>query len=388
MSLTAIVANENYQAPAVTEGESLAEYLLSDRSLSVLNTLLEPQAVPLFHRAIRTLMIEQSENFKDVTPKSVFLAVARTASLGLRLDRDFGHVWLIPYRSDGVSAVQMQIGYKGLIYQLIRSGRFKSINACSVYETDDDADIRQRLFGIRPPKVDVKVPIVGFCAGYETVDGYTDYEYMSYEEMEHHKMTYSQSANSKFSPWNTAYTAMAHKTVLKRLINRSAIHHALINQGVTVPIMETLNLDQVVIGEDGTSYADNPNSDTQSQQAQATTGAEVADLTQNPTRFESLIKAIKTGKYQLADALDPTKVKLSVPQTMVLQSMSTANPINLSKDNARFNHLVQSLEQGTLSFDMALNENVFTLNKPQRAKLVELKAKQHAIDGDFVEKGE
>lgn len=375
MTLTSVVATEGFKAPQVLENESLADYLLSERSVSVLNTLLEPQAIPLFHRAIRTLMLEQSDNFKDATPKSVFLAVARTASLGLRLDRDFGHVWLIPYTSKGTTSVQLQIGYKGLIFQLIRSGRFKSINACSVYKNDNDETIKQRLFGIRPPSTDPKTPIEGFCAGYITVDGYTDYEYMSVEEMNYHKMTYSQSSDSDYSPWKKAYIQMAQKTVLKRLINRSAIHHALINTGVTVPIMETLSLDQAVIHDDNISYADNPTQDGENTTDKAqSTSTQVIDLTNNPSRFESLVSAVKSGRYSAKDALDPAKIILTPTQTMILQSVTSATPINLSKDATRFGQLLDCLEQGRVSFDTVKNSALFTLSKAQKTKVDELQA--------------
>lgn len=369
MQTNTVLSEQTYQAPQVQPNQTLAQYILSEQSLSIIYAMLTPAEKPAFDRAIRALLVEYGDSFADCSPKSVFLAIVRAVSLGLRLERDFGHVWLIPYTTGGKRSVQLQVGYKGLIFQAIRSGRFRKINACVVYENDTDETVQQRLFGILPPRGNFG-NIIGFIAGFQTIDEpmsqYT--EFMSYEDMERHKHTYSQSADSKGSAWSSSYIPMALKTVMKRLIMNKAIHYALLEGNVIVPVMETAKIDQLVFDGETEIYADNPQNNDGHEPQLANTSQQ--DLRDNPERFKLMVEKIMSGHYPKAKALDNSKILLTAEQRATVEGISNfaVNPINLSQNPQHFEKILLMLKQGHISKEKVLSP--YFLLSPEQIKKV------------------
>ncbi|WP_202630600.1 recombinase RecT, partial [Deinococcus alpinitundrae] len=75
---------------------------------------------------------------KECTPESLLGAVMQAAQVGLEPDA-LGSAYLVPYynKNKNVKEVQLQIGYKGLIELVRRSGQVTSIVANEVYENDE-----------------------------------------------------------------------------------------------------------------------------------------------------------------------------------------------------------------------------------------------------------
>ncbi len=153
------------------------------------------------------------------TPASFIGAMMTAAQLGLEPNTPLGQAYLIPYNNKGKLECQFQLGYKGLIDLAYRSGQISVIQAQTVYENDDF----EYIFGLEPQlkhipaKTDRGEPVC-FYAMFRTKDGGFGYEVMSVEDVRKYAARYSQSYNSSYSPWKTAFEEMAKKTVLKHAL--------------------------------------------------------------------------------------------------------------------------------------------------------------------------
>lgn len=157
----------------------------------------------------------------ECTHMSFIAALMDAAQLGLEPNTTLGQAYLIPYRNKdkGVVECQFQIGYKGLIDLAYRNNRLRSIEAHTVYENDEfyyELGLDARLKHI--PAWDERGDIKGFYAVFKLDNGGYRFEVMSKNDVDRFRDTYSKTANSAYSPWNTCYEEMAKKTVIKRVL--------------------------------------------------------------------------------------------------------------------------------------------------------------------------
>lgn len=66
----------------------------------------------------------------ECEPRSIIDAGMIAASLDLSIDKNLEYVWIIPYKKKA----NFQLGYKGYIQLLLRTGEYKAINVIEVYE--------------------------------------------------------------------------------------------------------------------------------------------------------------------------------------------------------------------------------------------------------------
>src|SRR5215467_8387510 len=66
-------------------------------------------------------------------PESILNAVMRAADCGLVIGSAYDHCWIIAYKDDA----QLQIGWRGLVYQLLRAGAIIKATAACVYDGDE-----------------------------------------------------------------------------------------------------------------------------------------------------------------------------------------------------------------------------------------------------------
>jgi recombination protein RecT len=86
---------------------------------------------------ITTLLsiISQNELLQKAEPASIYLSAIQAASMKLPINQNLGFAYIIPYKNkEGKLIAQFQMGYKGYIQLAQRSGQFKDIRACKVYE--------------------------------------------------------------------------------------------------------------------------------------------------------------------------------------------------------------------------------------------------------------
>lgn len=158
----------------------------------------------------------------NCTVPSLLGATMQAAQLGLTPNL-MGSCYLIPFndKREG-KVVTFQIGYKGLIDLVSRSGFVSTIKANVVWENDffDYEYGLDEYLRHKPAQGDRGKRITHVYAYAKMKDGGHSFEVMSVEEI--NKIRDRHSASYKFSGessiWGQHYESMAKKTVLKQLV--------------------------------------------------------------------------------------------------------------------------------------------------------------------------
>ena len=156
--------------------------------------------------------IRQNPKLAQCNQESLLGALMVSAQLGLE-PGVLGQCYLIPYGRE----CQFQIGYKGMIELLRRSGQLKDIYAYSVYENDEfemtyglNRDLKHK------PNLQDRGNFIGCYCVAVLKDNARAFEYMTKEEIEAHGKKFSKTYGN--GPWKTDFEAMAHKTVVKKML--------------------------------------------------------------------------------------------------------------------------------------------------------------------------
>ena len=165
-------------------------------------------------------MCDADSNLAACEPRDLMMCAMNATALNLPLNKNLGFAYIIPYK--GVPS--FQIGYKGLLQLAIRTGAYKTINACDVKEGELRRNKITGELTFLGDKPDNKV--VGYLAYLELMSGYSASLYMSEDDIEAHATRFSKMYQSDKtyktmkSKWSDpqARPKMALKTVLKNLI--------------------------------------------------------------------------------------------------------------------------------------------------------------------------
>ncbi|MGP1429558.1 MAG: recombinase RecT [Fusobacterium sp.] len=156
--------------------------------------------------------IRQNPKLAQCNQESLLGALMVSAQLGLE-PGVLGQCYLIPYGRE----CQFQIGYKGMIELLRRSGQLKDIYAYSVYENDEfemtyglNRDLKHK------PNLQDRGNFIGCYCVAVLKDDARAFEYMTKEEIESHGKKFSKTYGN--GPWKSDFEAMAHKTVVKKML--------------------------------------------------------------------------------------------------------------------------------------------------------------------------
>ncbi|MEC0709589.1 recombination protein RecT [Bacillus haynesii] len=196
-------------------------------------------------RLIRLAVTEFRKNpaLKGCTPESLLGAVMQAAQVGLEPDA-LGSAYLVPFKNkkkdpetgkdEWVKEVQLQIGYKGLIELVRRSGQVTSIVANEVYEKDDfdfEYGTNERLYH-KPTMAADRGDLKCFYAYARFKDGGHAFTVMSVDQIDQirDKFSKSQKDGKHFGPWVDHYESMAKKTVIKQLVKYMPISVEIQNQ--------------------------------------------------------------------------------------------------------------------------------------------------------------
>jgi recombination protein RecT len=171
-----------------------------------------------FARVVTTA-IKTTPALRECEPISICAAVMLAAQLGLE-PGTFGHCYLIPYNNGktGRKECQFQIGYRGLLDLVRRSGQVEAINCEAAYSKDEF----QIVLGLNPDIVhkpcmdEDRGDLVAIYAVARLKGGCVQTAWMTAKEIQKHRVRFSK-AGSRSSPWDTDFVEMGKKTVLKRL---------------------------------------------------------------------------------------------------------------------------------------------------------------------------
>lgn len=194
--------------------------------------------------------VSRNPKLMECAPETIVGAIVNCASLGLEPNL-LGHAYIVPFYNGktGKMEAQFQIGYKGALDLIRRTGQVSTISAHEVYigDTFEFAyGLEDKLIHI-PGGEDDESKITHFYAAYKLKDGGTGFLVMTRAQIDKHRDSFTKSKNKQglvFGPWADHYVSMALKTVILKLIKFMPIS---IEQQESQTAMEALNKDNTVM---------------------------------------------------------------------------------------------------------------------------------------------
>ena len=153
----------------------------------------------------------------DASKESLLGALMVSAQLGLEPGGALGYCYLVPYQNKktGQLEIQFQLGYKGILELVRRSGQVENIEARVVYEKDKfdfEYGLTPKL--VHKPALKERGKPVAVYAIARFKSGATAFDIMSVDEIETIR---KRSKSPDYGPWQTDWEAMAKKVIIKRL---------------------------------------------------------------------------------------------------------------------------------------------------------------------------
>lgn len=194
--------------------------------------------------------VSRNPKLMECSPETIVGAVVNCASLGLEPNL-LGHAYIVPFYNSSSKKMeaQMQIGYKGALDLIRRTGQVSTISAHEVYEGDKFEyayGLEEKLIHV-PSGEDDENKITHFYACYKLKDGGSGFVVMTRPQMDKHRDKFTKSKTKQgtvFGPWKDHYVSMALKTVILKLIKYMPIS---IEQQEVQSTMEGLQRDNTIM---------------------------------------------------------------------------------------------------------------------------------------------
>ncbi len=211
---------ELIRLPAIPLDRKGAEAIFGSMEGELMKVLPKAISPVMLIRTAITALQRQPALFQ-CTSRSLCGCLMEVGQLGLTLDANLGHAWLIPFnnRKTGKKEAQLQIGYKGMILM----GK-DAVDVIFEMEVVYQGEAFKYTRGIgatithEPPverETDATKIIAAYAIGYFP-DGRFKFEIMSRDAIEIIRKR-APSARGSSSPWDSDYAEMSKKTVLRRL---------------------------------------------------------------------------------------------------------------------------------------------------------------------------
>lgn len=230
-----------------TGGSAIKTYLANPAVKKKFEEILGKKA-PGFISSIVSA-VTMNPRLAQCAPDSVVASAAIAASLDLPINPSLGMAHIVPYSN----VAQFQMGWKGFIQLGMRSGLYKLMNACIVYEGDIKEINRftgEIIFNDEQVDNYEKRPVIGYCFYFKLTTGFEKYFYMTKQQCEQHGKKYSKSYTT--GNWKNEFDAMALKTVVKQALSKYGI--------LSIEMQKAIETDQAVVNDKGDviDYPDNP----------------------------------------------------------------------------------------------------------------------------------
>lgn len=187
-------------------------------------------------------------------------------ALNLSPSPQLGQYYLVPFNTKiGVDEkgkaiygkqAQFQLGYKGYIQLAIRSGQYRDIDVLEIHEGEylgrDKLTGKQQFEFIEDDDIRDELPVVGYLAYFEYLNGFRKQLYWTKEKMEKHALQYSKgfAAKKGYTFWEKDFDSMAFKTMLRQLISKWGV--------MSTELADVMEKDMAVIKQDGSfEYVNN-----------------------------------------------------------------------------------------------------------------------------------
>ena len=249
--------NQNQQPPqtqAIQPTEKLKNIIERDDVRERFERMMGRNATSFLLSMLNT--VQNNYQLQKCDPNSILMAGAVAGTLDLPVDPSLGMAYIIPY---GKKA-QFQIGYKGLIELGHRSQQYIGLEVTDVREGEykgiDRLNGRMNWDWIQDNDERNDVPVIGYVAFFELINGFTKSFYMTNKQIVDHAKTYSKGYYKQDGSWQTNFKGMAKKTVLKLLLDKWSPK--------SVSMRKAIKADQAIVHDwDGNllTYDDNPQND-------------------------------------------------------------------------------------------------------------------------------
>lgn len=205
-------------------------------------------------RMVRVAMtaVQNTPKLLQCDKNSLYMAVLKSAQLGLEPDGVLGQAYLLPYGNK----VQLIVGYKGLIDLARRSGEVSNIIAKEVCVNDDFelAWHEEVPFRHKQDISGVRGDIIGFWAMARFKDGGFHFDYMTVDEVntirdgsQGYQSAKKYAKNGVInSPWESNYVEMGKKTAIRRIakylpmsVQRASAVEDMVDAGKKFDVSET-----------------------------------------------------------------------------------------------------------------------------------------------------
>lgn len=237
------------------------------------NTLRDPKRANRFVASIVSA-VSTNPALQECAPDTIVSAALLGESLGLSPSPQLAQFYLVPYddKRRGCKIAQFQMGYRAYVELAIRSGFYKDIDTIEIregeYKGRNKENGKPMFEFIEDDDVRETLPVIGYLAYYELLNGFKKSVYFSKEKMLKHADTYSKAFSAakykelqegkipknemwKYSsPWYSGFDGMALKTVLRQLLSKGAM--------LSVEMKAAFEGDMAAVNTDGTfDYVDN-----------------------------------------------------------------------------------------------------------------------------------
>lgn len=236
--------------------EGIASYLTKAAVRANVDSVVGQKDSQAFISAVVSA-IQTNPQLAECTNSSILSAALLGQSLKLPPSPQLGLYYFVPFedKKKGTKEAQFMISYKGMIQLAQRSGMYRKIHVTDIrqgelksydpiedkYEFEPETDVAKRL----------NLPVIGYYAYYELLNGYKETLYWSKEKMEAHAKRYSASYRNGWSSsiWRSDFDKMAFKTMQRQLLSKAPM---------SIEMQKAYTYDQSVVREDGTpDYVDN-----------------------------------------------------------------------------------------------------------------------------------
>ena len=220
------------------------------------NTLKDPKRANRFIASI-TSAVATTPALQTCEPSSILAGGLLGEALNLSPSPQLGQYYLVPFKqkakydreghllSPECSKAQFVLGYKGYVQLALRSGQYSDLDCMEIrqgeYLGKDPHTAKPQFKFIEDDDLRESLPIVGYMAYFEYLNGFRKCIYWSKEKMLNHADTYSQAFSKdaydkiqngqiadkdmwKYSSfWYKDFDSMAKKTLLRQLISKWGI---------------------------------------------------------------------------------------------------------------------------------------------------------------------
>jgi recombination protein RecT len=221
--------------------------------------------------------VQTNPALQECNHTSILSAALLGEALNLSPSPQLGQYYMVPYkkkvRGQIVSVdAQFQLGAKGYKQLAMRTGQYLDIDCINIHEGEylgrDKLTGKPKFEFIEDDEVKEFLPVIGYLAYFELLNGFKKQIYWSRAKMEKHADMYSQAFSLdtyhklqkgeipeadlwKYSSfWYKSFDEMAEKTMIRQLISKWGI--------MSIEMESAFTKDMAVIDEQGNPvYVDN-----------------------------------------------------------------------------------------------------------------------------------